>query len=314
MPHPTRRLASVLPAILVAALLLLPSIAAAQEKGKCFLWKVQTKTTNLYLLGSVHVADTALYPLDAAIEKAFSESNRLVVEVNMLKIDRQRMGQLVFAKGMYGPGQTLEKNLSKETLKKLKEFLRRQGLSIDMVSRQRPWLVSMMVSMQEIKRLGYSEELGIDRYFLDKADKAKKQILQLETAENQIAALADISKELQDRLLLSTLNDYADARSFMESMLEAWKAGDVPKIDKLVRKTANEDPRLEPVMARLFDDRNEKMLAKIQKYLKTDGTYFVVVGAGHMVGKKGVVRLLRDKGYRVDQVAKLGARVPATAK
>ena len=46
-------------------------------------------------------------------------ADRLVVEVNMLKVDAQRMGQLVLKKGMYGAGESLATNLSKETLKKM---------------------------------------------------------------------------------------------------------------------------------------------------------------------------------------------------
>jgi hypothetical protein len=53
---------------------------------------------------------------------------------------------------------------------------------------------------------------------------------------------------------------------------------------------------------KLFEDRNVKMLSKIEGYLNSNGSYFVIVGAGHMVGKRGLVELLKAKGYEVAQL------------
>ncbi len=100
----------------------------------------------------------------------------------------------------------------------------------------------------------------------------------------------------------------------MAKMVEDWEKGDAKALDQLVRKAARDNPKLEPIMKKLFDDRNVKMLSKIEKYLQSNQSHFVVVGAGHMVGEKGLVQLLRDKGLKVEQMAKSGARIPATAK
>jgi len=62
------------------------------------------------------------------------------------------------------------------------------------------------------------------------------------------------------------------------------------------------DPSLAPVVQKLFDERNVKMLAKIEGYLNSNGSYFVIVGAGHLVGKRGLVELLKSKGYAVEQL------------
>jgi uncharacterized protein len=44
------------------------------------------------------------------------------------------------------------------------------------------------------------------------------------------------------------------------------------------------------------------MVAKIEGYLKSKTGYFVVVGAGHLVGEKGIITLLQKKGYKVEQL------------
>ena len=50
--------------------------------------------------------------------------------------------------------------------------------------------------------------------------------------------------------------------------------------------------------AKLFTDRNKAMTKKIVGFLKTEGTYFVIVGAGHLVGEDGIVELLKAKKFK----------------
>ena len=59
---------------------------------------------------------------------------------------------------------------------------------------------------------------------------------------------------------------------------------------------------MEPIFKRLLDDRNKGMASKIEGYLKTKETYFVVVGAGHLVGDKGIIKMLKERGYSVEQL------------
>ena len=280
----------------------------AQEKEnkpeKCFLWSVKSGQATLYLLGSMHVADEGVYPLDPTIETAFKNSDLLVVEINLTKVNHAKLNLRVVQKGLYQGDETLEKNLSKETLDKLKDFLKKRGLPLAALNKQRPWLASLTLTMQEIVKLGYRRELGIDQHFRDKANEQKKEILELETPEGQLDALSSHSEKLQELLLLSTIEEFSDAKEMMARMLVAWKRGDAGEVNRLIRSTAVENSELRPLMKVVFDDRNARMVENIATYLKTDRTYFMVVGAGHMVGDKGIVSLLRDKGLAVRQMTK----------
>ncbi len=62
-----------------------------------------------------------------------------------------------------------------------------------------------------------------------------------------------------------------------------------------------EDPSLKDMYDELITNRNYAMTEKIEGFLKTDKNYFVVVGAGHVIGEEGIVALLRKKAYRVSQ-------------
>jgi uncharacterized protein YbaP (TraB family) len=86
------------------------------------------------------------------------------------------------------------------------------------------------------------------------------------------------------------------------SMVRAWTSGDAQTLESILADAMPPDASLAPILKKLFDERNDKMTSKIEGYLKSNGTYFVIVGAGHLVGKKGIVELLKSKGYGVEQL------------
>jgi uncharacterized protein YbaP (TraB family) len=55
-------------------------------------------------------------------------------------------------------------------------------------------------------------------------------------------------------------------------------------------------------MIKLLDDRNTAMTAKIEHFLQTPKSYFVAVGAGHLVGEQGILSQLQRKSFRVEQL------------
>jgi hypothetical protein len=55
----------------------------------------------------------------------------------------------------------------------------------------------------------------------------------------------------------------------------------------------------------MLDERNVKMAKKIETYLAGPDIVFVAVGGSHLVGPKGIVRLLEGMGYQVTQVSRV---------
>ena len=88
----------------------------------------------------------------------------------------------------------------------------------------------------------------------------------------------------------------------MGSMVRAWASGDVQAMESIMSEAALQDASLAPIVVRLFDERNMRMTSTIEGYLNSNGSYFVIVGAGHLLGKRGIVELLKSKGYGVEQL------------
>ena len=88
----------------------------------------------------------------------------------------------------------------------------------------------------------------------------------------------------------------------MAEMVRYWKAGDEKKMNKLLfEDVLTEYPAFSAIYDSLIYQRNEQMVSRIDEMLKQQGNYFVVVGTGHMIGEKGIVNALREKGYEVER-------------
>ena len=159
----------------------------------------------------------------------------------------------------------------------------------------------LQLSVVEMLRLGYSPELGIDKHFIDKAKKDKKTLLALESIDEQMALLSKDDKEYQDKLLRYTMESMHEIEPMLESMFRSWKKGDAKNIEKMFLQSMQDDKELHEIYDELITKRNKKMTKKILNYLKEDKNYFVVVGAGHVVGRGGIVDLLQKRGYKVLQ-------------
>jgi uncharacterized protein YbaP (TraB family) len=270
------------------------------QDGKSFLWMVQSKTSTLYLLGSIHFLKQENYPLNPRIERAFAQSNCLVVEADISDPGKFNSDKLLQS-ALYPENDSLENHLSRETYEYVTKETGKLGMPVELIAKQKPWFIAMTLEALELIKLGFDPGYGVDAYFLSKAHGSKK-ILELEGVDEQFNLLSSFSDKDQELFLVYTLKDLNILGNEATGLVKAWSTGNANGIESIITKTVREDRRLEPIWKRLLDDRNKGMVSTIEGYLKTRETYFVVVGAGHLVGNKGIIQMLKEKGYSVEQL------------
>ncbi len=259
---------------------------------------VRGEKGTVHLLGSIHLLKREMFPLDRRIEEAFDRSGVLAVETNVRDGSGEERQRRLLQRSLYPGDDTIENHISKETL----DMLRRRfpDLSLDRAGRFKPWALAMTISVLEYRKLGLDYDYGVDVYFLDKAGNGK-QIRELERPDTVIAMLDGFSDEYQDLFLRYTLEELDTVGEQTERIIRAWAGGDAATMEEILLENVHEHPGLMPVFDALFSQRNGNMAAKIEEYLKEGGEFFVVVGAGHLVGEKGIVELLRKRGFSVEQ-------------
>jgi hypothetical protein len=249
-------------------------------------------------MGSIHLARQDFYPLSDNIEKAFTDSTVLVLEINPDKIDQTSMQAALMENGYYPDDETLRDHVSEETFQLFKHYVEQNKLPLTSFESMRPGLLSLTLSMIEMRKFGFSPELGIDRYFLNKSK--HKTVLELETYEQQLKLFFELPAE--EWYLKYTLKRMDQMGENLKKITTAWKQGDASTMENIILKDIDsKHPELKPVQEKMFTQRNINMAEKISGYLQTNKTYFVVVGAGHLVGDQGIVSLISKRGYAIEQ-------------
>ena len=286
--------------VLLALVLFGEANGSSARNGKSFLWKVRSSRGTVYLLGSVHLMKKNVYPLDSKIEAAFEKSDVLAVEANIDNFNSAEAGDIA-RKSLYPSGDSLGKHVSEKTYDLAKSEALKLAIPLEIIDAERPWFAALTFTSFELMREGLDPRYGIDSHFLSEAE-GKKKIVELESIDYQINLLSNLPENEQEMFLRYTLKDLGRLGSETARVLHAWKTGNGEEMAALVSGDGGEDEELASFYGRLLYDRNRTMAAKIEGFLRTDRTYFVVVGAGHLVGKKGIVSILRDKGYEVEQL------------
>jgi uncharacterized protein YbaP (TraB family) len=266
--------------------------AAKPAATPVFLWRVTSPTATVYLLGSVHVASKAMYPLDARIEQAFKSADTLVLETELNAAAQLQAATSLQQAGLYAPPDSLDKHLDPATWRKLEQAAATLGLPAQAVATMRPWLASLTITILKLQTLGYETQLGIDQHFHDAA--GKRRVAALETIEEQVALFRDMSEATQIAALRQSLEQLKELPDQMRRAMELWRKGDAAAFDALlVAPTRKDYPEL---YRRLLVDRNRRITDAIERYLAGKGTVFVVVGSGHLVGADSIVGMLKARG------------------
>lgn len=272
---------------------------ASQAPTKSCLWKVVSKEGTVYLLGSVHLLRSDAYPLSRAIEQAFDDATQIALEVNMDALNSPDAQRMVLTKALLPEGNTLNEVVSPATYQAVQKKVEALGLDIQALKRMKPWFLSLSLVAMKMQQLGYDPQHGVDRHYFERARKAKKEVLGLETADFQIDLLDSLPAKVQEESLLQTLKELDQFETEFEQIVRAWAAGQEKQLSEMLLKSFKEYPE---IYAKLITERNRNWLPKIENFFRTGNKTLVIVGAAHLVGREGVIDLLRQKGYSIEQL------------
>lgn len=278
--------------VLIASLL-----TAAAARAEPALWAARSATATVYLFGTVHVLPPGTEWQTAKIRQAFDAAGDLWLEVpDIGNIGAQQ--QLVMRYGL-DPSHPLSSKLPKQDISRIDAALRQMGQQGGeaAVEPLRPWLVGMMLSLAPVQAAGLDPASGVDVVLNAQAAKAGKQVIGLETNEQQIRFFAGMTPKDEAEFVESVLTDVNAGPDKLRAMVAAWLAGDVAALTKLaIEEDQDQAPELYRTM---FVNRNTAWAAKLAERLKGSGVSFVAVGAGHLAGPDSVQMQLQKLGVPV---------------
>jgi uncharacterized protein YbaP (TraB family) len=276
--------------ILMLVALCFCASAAAQSS----VWKVSRGDSVLYLGGSVHVLRANDFPLPKEFDTAFANSGLLVLETNLDEMTDPVALQRMVARVTLPAGKTLKTELSPHTYEQLATKCVELGLSVDSFSSFTPVMAVMTLTTLQLQKLGFMAQ-GVDLHYLARARQEDKKLAFLESVEDQMSLLDG------EDFLLQFLDDL-DTQKLQERMpviIAEWKKGQTAQTEKMIAQMKKEAPDF---YRRVFFERNQAWLGKIERYLENRETEFILVGLGHLTGEEGLLQRLREKGDQVEQV------------
>jgi uncharacterized protein YbaP (TraB family) len=285
--------------------LVLPGISQSQMVGNGYnnslIYKIQSDTNTVYILGSIHVLAEEYYPLTRSFSYAYYNSQKVIFEIDpeiLFSPDTAKKNEKYY---MLPKGQTLKSILARSTYQLLKKKLQPLGLDMAQVNKLKPWVVYLNMSGKFDSSIEFRPDLGIENYFYQRAKDAGKPTGGLETVHDQIAVFDSLPMKVQEAMLKETLTmtDSKKREQAFLHMVKSWHQGNLEGLEELV-----ETMKTYPLFyKKLLVERNNNWVPQIEKFLTEDKNILVIVGAAHLAGEDGLLTLLKRKGYELERVS-----------
>jgi uncharacterized protein YbaP (TraB family) len=281
----------------IFVLLLIESVVGTAY-AETSLWRISKNGRELLLGGTVHLLSQSDYPLPDEFEQAFRESDSLVLEADLDRLNKPEMQALMVSKLLYPDSTRLSSHLLPATCKALKKYSQKAGVNYHALQKMKPSMVVITLTIAKLNQLGMAGK-GVDQFFLTKAKSKHMAVSGLESAEMQIKTLEEMGRGKEDDLILSTLKDLGRMTEFMDEMKRAWRLGNMSALEETgIKPMKDEFPNLNK---QLLVQRNTAWMPKITHFLNSPGRELILVGALHLAGDDGLLAQLKKDGVTVEQ-------------
>ncbi|HEY0552503.1 MAG TPA: TraB/GumN family protein [Verrucomicrobiae bacterium] len=272
------------------------------------VWRIRGPQNTVYLVGTCHVVEEKEIPFPSAFYAAYQDSKDIYVEYDGLSFSGQWMivraapGLVRWllanqSKFNYPKGQTLANHLSADTVKQLRAFY-----GADFARKQHLTPLGLLF-WDELESLQGDTAGGVDDLFTLLAHRDSKRIRALDDGR-----VADLIIPTMDAVLAHYMRKIAERGAdavLKEALLDHpdedtdWRHGDVSAAEKEIAEMKNDGPA---IYEKLLPGRNLQWLPKITRALESERNAMVLVGAMHLFGTEGLLRLLSDAGFKPEQM------------
>jgi uncharacterized protein YbaP (TraB family) len=277
--------------LLAFCLLWLPLSSVAQE-GLLYRVSKPGQGTH-YLFGTMHSDDSRVIGVLDRLAAPLEKVDQVVLEIV------PDAGSLIEASLslMLPPDQQLSRLLGDRLYRRVAEAMRQRGVPELALQHMKPWAVAVTLGTPTLTGN------AMDQVIYQRALARGKRLEALETPEEQLALFDELPLSLQKRMLEEVLAQQKSLPRQLEQLTQAYLSGD---LQRLLRLSLEYDAAGDPRLANWFRDhlivqRNRRMAKRLLPLLSR-GPTLVAVGALHLPGNEGLIKLLQQAGYRVEVV------------
>lgn len=259
------------------------------------LWKLEGPgiKKGTYLFGTMHLIEKEHFYFPAKLNKLLVKSEALVMELPGLPSQMEAMQYVVLKEGSFFDYFTPEQS---DTI--LKWAQEKMGLSEQAfrstMDKMKPFLVVQMATQLQFMGKTESYEMTLNSI----ASEHKLEILGLETIADQMGIFDGLTKEQQSQMVMEGIRDSDKTVLLTQQMQQVYNRQEVDSLYMMINREGGVISEEQTVF---LDDRNKKWIPQIIEIAKNKKA-FIAVGAGHLGGPNGVIRLLQKEGYTLTPV------------
>lgn len=297
----SRKVLSILMLIVVLVLTLVGCTEKDLPEAKGYQWKVSKGDDVMYLIGTIHLTNPAYTYVTENIRLMLDESEGVAVEFDLLSEENtEKIEGYLY----YPEGESIEDHLTAEEIEKLKSICNEVNMQYEVLKTVRPSIILSNLEMVFHFQNGNRGE-GLDSQIIKASKSLGNEVIELETVEAQYEML----EILQDINVLKEILSAHEPDKYManggeelkasKELSEAYINGDASYIEEQTREIKEQDENYYNIMLR---NRNIEMVNKAENIFEKEGTHVIAVGAAHYFGEDGIVKLLQDRGYKVEKL------------
>jgi uncharacterized protein YbaP (TraB family) len=273
----------------------------AQENQQALLWKIDGKNLNKasYLFGTIHLIPKEDYFLPYGLENVFDSVKKVYFEIDLNQMNDLGEMMGLMDKIMMKNDTSLADLLSTEEYAKMEKYFEGIGMPLAMFDRIKPMFLSALADTDSNPNA--LKDGSFKSYEFELSDLAKKKELEtggLESIEFQLSIFDSIPYKVQANMLLQSIASTGNNEHQTKQMYKDYKNQNLNALNEAI---SSEDTQFVPYLEMLLYNRNKSWIPTITTAMHTSPCLFAV-GAGHLIGDRGVIQLLRNQGYSVTPV------------
>jgi len=254
----------------------IPAPPAPTVTATPVLFEVKKGNAVGYLFGTMHTGVDAHKELNPIVFKKLDEAKVVVLEADVFNVNPMEIAKVaMFPPGTEGVAKKLKPGHWKIVVDRLSSFLMPESS----LAQMKPWFIGTMLVQKMLP-----EVEPIDSVIYHRADRAGKQLVYVETVKEQLDM---VEKSFEVKVLDDMLADMPKTERLTLELADAYRKGDLDALTKMFEM--------------MFFARNNAWVPKLMPLFDKGGV-FVAVGAGHLLGDKGVGALLAKQGYSVERI------------
>lgn len=270
-------------------------VSFGQDEGNSLLWKVSGNglEESSYLYGTFHLLCPDQLQLSEKVKKAVGKSEQLVLE---LDFGDPAVMQTIQQNMAYRDGTTAKDYLSEEEYQIVSNFFRdSMQLPFEQMQSIKPFFLSSMTIIHFLN----CQPGSFEQVLANEAQGKNIEVVGLETVQDQLTFVESIPFDKQKRMLVENLEDYEDSKKMFDKMVELYLNEKLYGLNSLMEEYMEDD--YADLQQNMLIKRNKRWVPDIKEKISQKAS-FIAVGAGHLPGEEGLIKLLKEEGYTVEAV------------